>query len=66
VGRCGRHPSCAPVASYVDVYGRPAATTEARAGTSARSKAAGYAGVIDKPFLVLGFLATLKDAVGTP
>ncbi|HEX6061366.1 MAG TPA: ATP-binding protein [Candidatus Limnocylindria bacterium] len=41
----------------------PAATAEARAGTTARSKAAGYAGVIDKPFLVVEFLATLKHAV---
>ena len=44
----------------------PAATAEARAGNSARSKAAGYAGVIDKPFLVLEFLATLKHAVDAP
>jgi len=36
---------------------------EARAGTSARSKAAGFAGVMDKPFLVTEFLATLKHAV---
>jgi CheY-like chemotaxis protein len=41
----------------------PAATAEAKAGTSVRSKAAGYAGVLDKPFLVLEFLATLKRAV---
>jgi DNA-binding NtrC family response regulator len=41
----------------------PAATAEAKAATSARSKAAHYAGVIDKPFLVLEFLATLKHAV---
>ena len=41
----------------------PAAMAEAREGTSARSKAAGYAGVIDKPFLVVEFLATLKHAV---
>lgn len=39
---------------------------EARAGTSARSEAAGFAGVMDKPFLVLEFLATLKHAVETP
>jgi signal transduction histidine kinase len=44
----------------------PAATAEAKAGTSARSKAAGYAGVIDKPLLVVEFLATLKQAVGAP
>ena len=41
----------------------PAATAEAKAGTSARSRSAHYAGVIDKPFLVLEFLATLKAAV---
>jgi len=39
---------------------------EARAGTSARSEAAGFAGVMDKPFLVMEFLATLKHAVETP
>ena len=38
---------------------------EARAGTSARSEAAGFAGVMDKPFLVMEFLATLKHAVET-
>jgi DNA-binding NtrC family response regulator len=41
----------------------PAATAEAKAASSARSKAAHYAGVIDKPFLVLEFLATLKHVV---
>jgi signal transduction histidine kinase len=41
----------------------PAAMAEARAGRTARSRAAGYAGVIDKPFLVVEFLATLKHAV---
>ncbi len=44
----------------------PASMAEARAGTTARSKAAGYAGVIDKPFLVVEFLATLRHAVGAP
>jgi signal transduction histidine kinase len=44
----------------------PASTAEARAGTSARSRAAGYSGVIDKPFLVVEFLATLKNAVDAP
>jgi signal transduction histidine kinase len=43
----------------------PSSTAEARAGTTARSKAAGYAGVIDKPLLVVEFLATLKNAVDT-
>lgn len=44
----------------------PGSMAEARAGTTSRSKAAGYAGVIDKPFLVVEFLATLKHAVGAP
>ena len=44
----------------------PASMAEARAGTTARSRAAGYAGVIDKAFLVVEFLATLKHAVGSP
>jgi signal transduction histidine kinase len=44
----------------------PSSTAEARVGTTARSKAAGYAGVIDKPLLVVEFLATLKNAVDTP
>lgn len=43
-----------------------ASMAEARAGTSARSRAAGYAGVIDKPFLVVEFLATLKHAIDRP
>lgn len=42
-----------------------ASMAEARAGTSARSEAAGFAGVMDKPFLVLEFLATLKHAIET-
>jgi signal transduction histidine kinase len=44
----------------------PASMAEARARTTARSKAADYAGVLDKPFLVVEFLATLKHAVDTP
>ena len=44
----------------------PTSMAEARAGTTARSKAAGYAGVIDKPLLVVEFLATLKSAVDSP
>ena len=43
----------------------PASMSEARAKTTARSKAADYAGVLDKPFLIVEFLATLKHAVGT-
>jgi CheY-like chemotaxis protein len=44
----------------------PDSMSEARAKTTRRSKAADYSGVIDKPFLVLEFLATLKHAVDTP
>ena len=44
----------------------PDSMAEARAKTSRRSRAADYTGVIDKPFLVLEFLATLKHAVETP
>lgn len=44
----------------------PAAMAEARAATSARSQAAGYADVLDKPFLVVEFLATLRHAVDAP
>jgi len=43
----------------------PASMTEARSKTSARSRAADYAGVLDKPFLIVEFLATLKSAVDT-
>jgi signal transduction histidine kinase len=43
----------------------PASVAEARAGTTARSRAASYTGVIDKPFLVVEFLATLRHAVDT-
>jgi signal transduction histidine kinase len=44
----------------------PDSMAEARAKTSRRSQAADYSGVIDKPFLVLEFLATLKHAVNNP
>ena len=44
----------------------PSSIAEARAGTTERSKAAGYSGVIDKPFLVVEFLATLKHVVSAP
>ena len=43
----------------------PASMTEARSMTSARSRAADYTGVLDKPFLIVEFLATLKSAVET-
>ncbi len=41
----------------------PSSQAEAKANKTARSKAAHYAGVIDKPLLVVEFLATLKAAV---
>jgi len=41
----------------------PKALAEARAGKTERSRAAGYAGVIDKPFLVVEFLTKLKQVV---
>ena len=44
----------------------PSSVAEARAGKTARARAAGYAGVIDKPLLVVEFLATLKSAVEAP
>jgi CheY-like chemotaxis protein/anti-sigma regulatory factor (Ser/Thr protein kinase) len=44
----------------------PGSIAEARAGTTERSKAAGYSGVIDKPFLVVEFLSTLQHVVDTP
>lgn len=44
----------------------PDSMAEARAKSTRRSRAADYSGVIDKPFLVLEFLATLKHAVDTP
>jgi signal transduction histidine kinase len=44
----------------------PNSMAEARSGTTARSRAAGYSGVIDKPLLVVEFLATLKSAVDAP
>ena len=40
-----------------------AALAEARAGTSGRSRAAGFAGVVGKPFAVEEFLATVRGVV---
>jgi signal transduction histidine kinase len=40
-----------------------AALAEAGAGTSRRSRAAGFAGIVSKPFVVEEFLATVKRAV---
>ena len=42
----------------------PSSQAEAKANKTARSRAAHYTGVIDKPLLVVEFLATLKAAVG--
>jgi signal transduction histidine kinase len=46
--------------------GDPAAAAEARAGTSERSRAASFAGIVGKPFLIEEFLATVKSAVERP
>lgn len=42
------------------------ALAEARAGTTERSRAASFAGIVGKPFLVEEFLAAVKGAVGRP
>jgi signal transduction histidine kinase len=42
------------------------ALAEARAGTSERSRAASFAGIVGKPFVVEEFLATVKSAVERP
>ena len=42
------------------------ALAEERAGISARSREAGFVGVVSKPFVVEEFLATLKGAVQAP
>jgi signal transduction histidine kinase len=39
---------------------------EARAGTSERSRAASFAGIVGKPFVVEEFLATVRSAVERP
>ena len=57
-----RHPSL-PVLLFT---GDDATIAEARTGTSARSRAAGFAGVVRKPFVVEEFLATLANVVTTP
>lgn len=43
-----------------------AALAEARAGTSGRSRAAGFVGVVGKPFVVEELLATVRSAVDGP
>jgi signal transduction histidine kinase len=42
------------------------ALDEARAGTSDRSRAAGFAGIVGKPFVIEEFLATVKSIVDRP
>src|SRR5438067_3615817 len=44
----------------------PAALAESRAGTSERSRAASFAGVVGKPFVIEEFLATIRSAVEAP
>jgi len=43
-----------------------AALAEAKAGTTRRSRAAGFAGTVAKPFVVEEFLATVRKAVDGP
>ena len=57
-----QHPSL-PVLLFT---GDETSIVEARSGTSARSRAAGFAGVVRKPFVVDEFLATLGNVVTTP
>ena len=46
--------------------GDTAALAEAEAGTSRRSRAAQFAGIVSKPFIVEEFLAAVKSAVAAP
>ncbi|MDE3097364.1 MAG: hypothetical protein KGK07_15355 [Chloroflexota bacterium] len=55
-----------PALPVVMFTGDAAALAEARAGTSRRSRAAGFAGVVGKPFAVEELLATLREAVERP
>ena len=55
----GSHPDLPVVMFTADA----AALAEARAGTSERSRAADFAGVVGKPFAVDDFLATVRSAV---
>lgn len=57
-----QHPSL-PVLLFT---GDEATIAEARTGTSERSRAAAFAGVVRKPFIVDEFLATLANVVTTP
>src|SRR5256885_83646 len=42
------------------------ALDEARAGTSERSRAAGFVGIVGKPFVIEEFLMTVKSAMASP
>ena len=55
-----------PELPVVMFTGDAAALAEARAGTSGRSQAAGFAGVVGKPFVIDEFLATVRGAVDAP
>ncbi len=55
-----------PALPVVMFTGDAAALAEARAGTSRRSRAAGFAGVVGKPFVVEEFLAAIRGAVDAP
>ena len=44
----------------------PDALAEERAGTSRRSREAGFVGVVSKPFMIEEFLATLQRAIEAP
>ncbi len=55
------HPSL-PVLLFT---GDEATVAEARSGTSERSRAAAFAGIVRKPFVIDDFLATLANVVGT-
>ena len=57
-----RHPSLPVLLFTADAE----VIAEARAGTSARSRAAAFAGVVRKPFVVDELLATLANVVDTP
>jgi signal transduction histidine kinase len=52
-----------PALPVVMLSGDNAALAEARAGRTQRSRAAGFAGFVGKPFAVEDFLATIKEAL---
>ena len=55
-----------PTVPVVIFTADPTSLAEARAASSPRSVAAGFAGIIAKPFVVDEFLATVKSAVERP